>query len=104
MAPLILLVAMAAFVPTSSPERICRDAQLTDAGSDAQAYRACLHDEQSARDEIKRTWNHYSAEARSICTEPDAVSISCVEVLTCLVSVSKLLDSNESVMIPVTAA
>ena len=84
MAPLILLVAMAAFIPTSSPERICRDAQLTDVSADAQAYQACLQDEQAASDEIKRRWNHYSAEARSTCTEPEAVSISYVEVLTCL--------------------
>jgi hypothetical protein len=85
MTPLVLYVALAAAVPTADPQVICRDARAAAAAADqATAFSACVHDEQAARDQLRKNWAHFPASARATCSEPEAVAISYVEVLTCL--------------------
>ncbi len=88
MTPLIFLVAMAASVgamPATDPHKICQDARAAALSEDqTSAYDSCIHDEQAARDQLKQNWSHFSADARATCSEPEAVSVSYVEVLTCM--------------------
>ena len=80
------IVALADSLPTASIESICRDAQSAALPeSKKAAYQSCLHDEGAARDELRRKWAHYSAQARATCAEPsEGVAISYVELQTCL--------------------
>lgn len=88
MTPLILLIAVAASTgspPTVDPQRICKDAREGAAVQDQNvAYDACIRDEQAARDQLNKNWSRFSANARATCSEPDSMSPSYVEVLTCL--------------------
>ena len=85
MTPAIFLIALAAAIPTVDPHKTCRAAESEAVGGDQKnAYESCVRDEQAARDQIKAEWAKFSAEARETCSEPGAVSISYVEVLTCL--------------------
>ncbi|MGA2043287.1 MAG: hypothetical protein ABSG83_07915 [Roseiarcus sp.] len=85
MIPVLVLAALAAFPPTTDPQRICqsaRDAALPE--ERAGAFQSCVNDEASARDELKRRWTTFSAEARTTCAEPKGLEASYVEMLTCL--------------------
>ena len=85
-APHDAIVALADSLPTTSIESICHDAQSA-ALPEAKkaAYQSCLHDERTARDELRQKWAHYSAQARMTCAEPsEGVAISYVELQTCL--------------------
>lgn len=85
MIPVIFLVALATSIPTTDPQKICRNAREAAAAQDQQtAYDACLRDEQAARDQLRKNWDHFPASARDTCAEPEAMSPSYVEVLTCL--------------------
>ena len=88
MTPLIFLAALAAAtagMPTTDPQKICRNARDAAAAADQKtAYDACVHDEQAARDQLRKNWAHFPANARATCSEPEAVSQSYVEDLTCL--------------------
>jgi hypothetical protein len=85
MTPAIFLIALASTISTADPHKICQAAQSEAVGGDQKnAYESCVRDEQAARDQIKAEWAKFSAEARETCSEPGAVSISYVEVLTCL--------------------
>ena len=53
-------------------------------GDEKSAYDGCVRDELAARDQIRKEWAKFSADARDTCSAPGAVSISYVEVLTCL--------------------
>ena len=85
-APDAVAVALADSLPTASIESVCRDLQSAALPeSKAAAYQSCLQDERAARDELRKKWAHYSAEARSSCAEPSqGVAISYVELQTCL--------------------
>jgi hypothetical protein len=85
MTPLIFLIALAASVPTSDPHKICLNARSAAPAADQKtAYESCIHDEETARDQLRKSWSHFSADARETCSEPGAVMTSYVEVLTCL--------------------
>jgi hypothetical protein len=85
MNPLIVLVAVAGFSASTDPAKICQGARAAAAASDqANAYESCIHDETSARDELKKKWSQFSANARATCAEPPGVQESYVEMLTCL--------------------
>ena len=78
-------VLAAVSMPTTDPRSICESARSAALeGDKASAYQSCLHDEQAARDQLRRRWSQFSGAARSDCAEPESVSISYVEVLTCL--------------------
>jgi hypothetical protein len=81
----LLLVALAAFVPTTSLDGVCQGAKIGLPPEDqARAVQVCIQDESAARDELQRKWAHYSANMRETCAEPAGVSFSYVELLTCL--------------------
>jgi hypothetical protein len=88
MTPLIFLAALAAStaaMPTTDLQKICQNARAAAASEDQKtAYDACVRDEQAARDQLRKNWDHFPANARATCTGPEAVSPSYVEVLTCL--------------------
>jgi hypothetical protein len=44
----------------------------------------CVGDETSARDQIKREWNRFTAADRSNCAPTPGMQFSYVELLTCL--------------------
>jgi hypothetical protein len=73
-------------LPTANIESECRDAQATiDPELRSSAYDACVRDERSAFDALKRQWAHYSAGARATCVWPDSgLPPSYVELQTCL--------------------
>jgi hypothetical protein len=80
------IVALAGSLPTVSIESICHGAQAAALPeSKAAAYQACVHDERTAFDELRRKWARYSVQSRMTCAEPSAgVAISYVELQTCL--------------------
>ena len=81
----VVAAALAAFPASTDPEKICRsarDAALPE--EQANAFQSCVHDEAAARDELKRRWSKFSAEARITCAEPKGLDASYVEMLTCL--------------------
>jgi hypothetical protein len=82
----VAAVAVAAVsMPTTDPRSICESARSAALKADqATAYQSCLHDEQAARDQLRQRWSQFYKAAHSDCAEPQAVSISYVEVLTCL--------------------
>jgi hypothetical protein len=85
MTPAIFLIALAATIPTADPHATCQNAQLGAMGGDQKsAYDSCVRDELAARDQIRQKWSKFSADARDTCSSPGAVSVSYVEVLTCL--------------------
>jgi hypothetical protein len=85
MSSAILLIALAAAIPNVDPHKICQSARLYSMGGDEKsAYNSCVREEQAARDQIRQKWAQFSADARDTCSAPGAVSISYVEVLTCL--------------------
>ena len=85
MSPAIFLIALAATIPTADPHKTCQAAQSSAmAGDQKTAYDSCVREELAARDQMRKRWAKFSADARDTCSSPGAVSISYVEVLTCL--------------------
>jgi hypothetical protein len=79
------MIALADSLPTVSVESICRDAQSAALPeSKTAAYQSCLHEERTARDQLRQNWARYSAQARATCAEPGGVQVSYVELQTCL--------------------
>jgi hypothetical protein len=82
---LAALAASEALMPSADPAKICDSARVAAAADDQKtAYSACIRDERAARDQLQKNWNKYTPDARSTCAEPQSVSPSYVEVLTCL--------------------
>jgi hypothetical protein len=78
-------IALADSLPTVSVESICRDAQSAALPeSRSAAFQSCLHEERTARDQLRQNWGRYSAQARATCAEPSGVQVSYVELQTCL--------------------
>jgi hypothetical protein len=73
-------------VPNADIESICRDARSGALPEDSSlAFSACVHDERTALETLRRRWTSYSAEARGTCTAvADEITPSYVELLTCL--------------------
>lgn len=85
MTPMFLLVALAAFVPTTALDSVCQGAKVGLAPEEQTgAFQTCVQDEGAARDELRQKWNHFSADMRETCAEPPGVTFSYVELLTCL--------------------
>jgi hypothetical protein len=69
--PLIVLVAVAAFMPATSIDDACQAAKAGAAPSDQNnAFESCVHDESAARDELKQKWGGFSAASKNDCAEP----------------------------------
>jgi hypothetical protein len=85
MAPMFLLAALTASVPTMDLPSICRSEQSgVAADQQGQVYQNCMRDEQAAREELQRQWMRFPAAARATCTELGLDIQSYVEVLTCI--------------------
>jgi hypothetical protein len=85
MTAIILLIALAGNPPAIDLGSICRSAQTAALPEDrAAAYDSCVRDEQGALDQLRKKWAHYSASAQSACVGADVVTLSYVELLTCL--------------------
>jgi hypothetical protein len=81
-----LAFAADATLPTANIESMCRDEQLaaTAPESKKEAFQACVNDERKAFDELRQKWARYPTNARATCAQPDGMSISYVELQTCL--------------------
>ncbi len=73
-------------VPTLDVKGSCSDAQKFSTGDDKNmAYKGCIQDEMSAKDELAKRWSNFKSKDRSNCVEQARFpSPSYVEVLTCL--------------------
>ena len=75
MGTVFLLIALAAFVPTTSLDNVCQRARIGLPQEDqARAVDVCVQDERAAREELQRKWAHYSANMRETCAEPAGVT------------------------------
>jgi hypothetical protein len=90
-AALILASASAAArdpgVPTIDIQKGCRaaEAELTSLfGSQSDAYKSCLDDEQTARDQLVKDWAAFSAPVKATCVRPTDYLPSYVEWQACL--------------------
>jgi len=79
-------VSVPTSLPTTNIESECQDAQSTiDPELRSSAYEACVRDERSAFDGLRRGWAHYSADARATCVWPESgILTSYVALQTCL--------------------
>jgi len=82
---MFLLAALGPSIPAADINKICASAQVDALPEDrAKALRGCVGDETSARDQIKREWNRFTAADRSNCAPTPGMQFSYVELLTCL--------------------
>ena len=67
---IFLLASLASSIPAADINKICASAQVDALPEDrAKALRGCVGDETSARDQIKREWNRFTAADRSMNSE-----------------------------------
>jgi hypothetical protein len=84
-ASLLLVAALATSLPTVDIKTICRSAQAAALPEDrARAFDSCVNEEQAAFDQLKQNWTRYSQGAHENCAEFGGMSLSYVELLTCL--------------------
>jgi hypothetical protein len=81
-----LAFAASATLPTANIESMCRDEQLaaTTPESKAAAFQSCVNDERKAFNDLQQKWARIPTNARASCAQPDGMSISYVELQTCL--------------------
>jgi hypothetical protein len=85
MTAIILLIALAGAPPAIDLASICRSAQAAALPEDkAAAYDSCVREEQGARDQLQAKWTRYSPAAQAACAGSGGVTLSYVELLTCL--------------------
>jgi hypothetical protein len=80
-----LAFAAGATLPTANVESMCQ-AEQSAAPPDSKAsdFQSCVNDERKALNELRRNWARYPIKARATCAAPDEISISYVELQTCL--------------------
>jgi hypothetical protein len=90
-AALILASASAAArdggMPTIDIQKGCRaaEAELTALfGTQSDSYKACVDDEQTARDQLVKDWAAFSAPVKATCVKPTEYLPSYVEWQSCL--------------------
>jgi len=85
-AALVLVFALGSSVPNIGLQQTCRGAQEGALPEDrANAYQSCVHDEETARTQLRQVWNRIPPVIRQSCTdEATGISPSYVELLTCL--------------------
>ena len=80
-----LAFAAGATLPTANVESMCQAEQsAAPPGSKSSDFQSCVNDERKALNELRRNWARYPIKARATCAEPDGMSISYVELQTCL--------------------
>lgn len=85
MAPLLLLIALAAPVPNGDPESICRSVRSNALPEEkANAYQNCVNEERAALEKVQKRWMKISPGARADCAPIKGIPFSYVAVLTCL--------------------
>ena len=88
----IVGAAAADRVPDLNVRQSCREAQAVSTDGDARqsgdgqpdTYKACMQDEQQARDQLAQRWTKFKAINRQNCVAQANPSPSYVEILTCL--------------------
>jgi len=84
-ASLLLVAALATSLPTVDIHGICRSAQAAALPEDrSRAFDSCVNEEQAALNQLKQNWTRYSRVAHENCAEFGGMSLSYVELLTCL--------------------
>jgi hypothetical protein len=85
-AALVLIFALGSSVPNISLQRTCQGARSGALPEDqANAYKSCVHDEETARTQLRQVWNKIPGDVRQSCAdEATGISPSYVELLTCL--------------------
>jgi hypothetical protein len=83
------LLTVADDFPKFDPETGCRAASAINQSMDlavSQDYKACMADEDSAKEELQKSWSKYSADDKRRCVgQTDVGGVpSYVEVLECL--------------------
>jgi hypothetical protein len=74
-------------LPTIDIQKGCRAAEVELTalfGTQSDAYKSCLNDEQTARDELVKNWDNFSASIKARCVQPGEYLPSYVEWQTCL--------------------
>ena len=80
-----LAVAADATLPTANVESMCQAEQsAAPPGSKSSDFQSCVNDERKALNELRRNWARYPIKARATCAAPNGISISYVELQTCL--------------------
>ena len=80
-----LAFAAGATLPTANVESMCQAEQsAAPPGSKSSDFQSCVNDERKALNELRRNWARYPTKARATCAVPDGISISYVELQTCL--------------------
>ena len=86
-----LLMTVADNVPQFNIERGCRADSANTSGLSVgldESTKDCIHDEQTARDQLQAQWSQFAAAERAMCTtnETDVpgATPSYVDLLTCL--------------------
>lgn len=66
-------------------ESLCRAEQsAAPPGSKASDFQSCVNDERKALNELRQKWARYPIKARATCAAVNGISISYVELQTCL--------------------
>ncbi len=86
MASFVLVVALAASIPTIDIHNACHKAEVMAIPEKrASVVEGCVREEEKARGVINQTWDKFSSTARQTCSEGKAgIQYSYVELLTCL--------------------
>ncbi|MGO8799898.1 MAG: hypothetical protein ACLQE9_17975 [Roseiarcus sp.] len=85
MAPFLLLIALAAPVPSGDPESICRSVRANSLPEEqANAFQNCVNEERAAQEKVRQKWMTASPAARSDCAPIAGIPFSFVAVMTCL--------------------
>jgi hypothetical protein len=80
-----LAIAADATLPKANVESMCQAEQsAAPPGSKASDFQSCVNDERKALTELRRNWARYPIKARATCAAPKGISISYVELQTCL--------------------
>jgi hypothetical protein len=80
-----LAFAAGATLPTVNVESMCQsEKSAAPPGSEVADFQSCVNDERKALNELRRNWARYPIKARATCATPNGISISYVELQTCL--------------------
>jgi hypothetical protein len=80
-----LAFAAGATLPTVNVESMCQsEKSAAPPGSEVADFQSCVNDERKALNELRRNWARYPIKARATCVTPNGISISYVELQTCL--------------------
>lgn len=88
----VTAAAAADRVPDLNVKQSCREAQAVSADGESRdtsngqpdTYKACMQDEQQARDQLAQRWSKFKPSNRQNCVAQANPSPSYVEILTCL--------------------